>query len=725
MEKTVTLFMVLWFLFGRGRGEEEEEEEWKDNMSGARLIRDRDLAQKVNFTVDDYAMQLSWCYVYGICLLLSGLLAGFAAYRLHKAGGDILRSTVRFVIWNFFMATSFHAFACALFYFSFILYMHKLNNPFKELVQDDQKDDGHEAALISKILQENHTFSFPMAFALVLENIFLLLSAYWILLTTSELFHLALTTIRKYTIGAIGIIVLSIVAAITIFFTHSGYKSAYRFLFLTELVSIICSIVYSSYALWKLKVKGRKLEHVHGMLMASPLYRRIKMLLIICGIFTLPYCILQIVLLLLEDEDVDTIPDYLVGALTSLYYLFGAAQAVIMGSSQECCFRLLIPCMPANIRNAPEYSHLRLRSRQLFASMSTGTGSPLWGEQAPSSNFHVVEPPQGYPIFVNTDIESSSALWAQAPKEVMDLAQTLHDDLLRSLLPKHQGYEITTCGDAFQLAFHRIEDAVAYCLAVQLELMNVKWPSTLDGLLPACSTQKNLISMGKKSIFFKGLRVRMGIHDANEEEGVVISHIHPVTGKTYYIGASELVGREVGDRGYGGQILVSQRIAKWLQTHPTQMAIPFLLDYFGPLQIDVLDIRVELYEITPKPLENRVKFFRKRRQEEKEEKEEKEIEEKKIEIQSENTSCSGTICSADKNNSLTSEDGLQLQTTTQFLLHQTPSGGYRQFTTHQQIEEAFSIATTTINTTIDTTTTTTSSSRTIDSIKIPPPTRYV
>ncbi|RHY03111.1 hypothetical protein DYB25_011234, partial [Aphanomyces astaci] len=76
------------------------------------------------------------------------------------------------------------------------------------------------------------------------------------------------------------------------------------------------------------------------------------------------------------------------------------------------------------------------------------------------------EPPKHFPVFVNTDIESSSALWG-ALGSVMHDAHDLHDDLLRSLLVPHHGYEITTAGDSFQLAFHNIADAVAYCLDVQ------------------------------------------------------------------------------------------------------------------------------------------------------------------------------------------------------------------------------------------------------------------
>ncbi|KAJ8524512.1 hypothetical protein ON010_g16606 [Phytophthora cinnamomi] len=256
---------------------------------------------------------------------------------------------------------------------------------------------------------------------------------------------------------------------------------------------------------------------------------------------------------------------------------------------------MLSPIIPTHIKNSPEWANLRANRRH--DSYTT---------------YEATAPPEK-PVFVNTDIEGSSALWAQAPEAVIDTAQDLHDDLLRSLLPKFNGYEITTAGDAFQLAFHRIPDAVNYCLEVQLQLLQVKWPSELEGLVPSVKTE---VALGlKPQLLFRGIRVRMGIHDTNAaEEGNLIMQTHRVTGKALYIGASEYIGREIGDVGFGGQIIVSRRVARWLQTNDNSSRImtPFRLDYFGMHPVNQLEIDIELYEITPKMLKMRRKIFRKR-----------------------------------------------------------------------------------------------------------------
>ncbi|KAJ0388811.1 hypothetical protein ATCC90586_010484 [Pythium insidiosum] len=94
-------------------------------------------------------------------------------------------------------------------------------------------------------------------------------------------------------------------------------------------------------------------------------------------------------------------------------------------------------------------------------------------------------------------------------------------------MPKHRGYEITTVGDAFQLAFHSIKDAVEYCMDVQLQLLMAKWPKELHEAVPAT----HRVRSGRRLIF-SGLRVRMGIHDATEAEGALVRGTHAVTGKT-------------------------------------------------------------------------------------------------------------------------------------------------------------------------------------------------
>eukprot|EP00798_Chlamydomonas_sp_ICE-L_P026739 gene26739-4305_t len=95
---------------------------------------------------------------------------------------------------------------------------------------------------------------------------------------------------------------------------------------------------------------------------------------------------------------------------------------------------------------------------------------------------------------VITDVESSTELWEWDPPGlgVMSEALAIHDRALRRTLASYYGYEVrgkgwflvcvtevTTEGDAFINAFHEPLDAVAWCLAAQVELLNAAWPSKL------------------------------------------------------------------------------------------------------------------------------------------------------------------------------------------------------------------------------------------------------
>lgn len=570
------------------------------------------------------SVNMRWMYVYMVTLFVSCAATWLAGYHMRRLGGDVFRSTVRFVISCFLLCSSLHALSGGIFYACLIHAMKDYVDDETEALENsessssssaldsfttnDGHNDGGEAAYITKLTHDTSSLSTTLTALLLLENLFFLLSAYWILLLARELFKLAMATldrgekierktIFKYLYGALAIIIAFMVPGLSIVIMHDGYNRAYRFLSYTELIIIIVSVLYAIGALVVLRCSGRKHEHIHGVVMASPLYRRLKLLMIVCALFTLPYSFIQLGLLMMPADDVDAVPDYIVGTVTVLYYLFGAAQAFVMGGSQQCCIRMISPIIPTHVRNSPEWVNLRAAWRH--------------------DSYQVYEastPPEQNPVFVNTDIEGSSALWATAPEHVIDAAQELHDDLLRSCLPKFNGYEITTAGDAFQLAFHTISDAVNYCLEVQVRLVDLKWPSELDGMLPSVKTEW---AIGlKPQAIFRGIRVRMGIHDASAEEGSLVTQTHPVTGKKLYIGASEYIAREVGDVGYGGQIVISKRVAAYLQGNEDKILTPFYLDYHGSHPVHQLELDIDLFDVTPKLLDARRKIFRKRHQKE-------------------------------------------------------------------------------------------------------------
>mmetsp|Transcript_5163 Transcript_5163/g.9384 ORF Transcript_5163/g.9384 Transcript_5163/m.9384 type:complete len:728 (-) Transcript_5163:204-2387(-) len=97
----------------------------------------------------------------------------------------------------------------------------------------------------------------------------------------------------------------------------------------------------------------------------------------------------------------------------------------------------------------------------------------------------------GNPVtIVVTDIESSTALWAAYPEEMMQ-AQVLHDKCLRERMHECYGYEVHTEGDSFTVAFHEAEDALRWCSSVQTSLHSLAWPSVfITGQTPPADQQE-------------------------------------------------------------------------------------------------------------------------------------------------------------------------------------------------------------------------------------------
>lgn len=57
--------------------------------------------------------------------------------------------------------------------------------------------------------------------------------------------------------------------------------------------------------------------------------------------------------------------------------------------------------------------------------------------------------------------------WHVQDREVMDKAIDVHDHVVRTQVARFNGYEISTEGDAFTIAFHDAADAVAWSIATQ------------------------------------------------------------------------------------------------------------------------------------------------------------------------------------------------------------------------------------------------------------------
>jgi predicted ATPase/class 3 adenylate cyclase/DNA-binding CsgD family transcriptional regulator len=129
--------------------------------------------------------------------------------------------------------------------------------------------------------------------------------------------------------------------------------------------------------------------------------------------------------------------------------------------------------------------------------------------------------PTGTVSFLFTDVEGSTQLWEQRPRE-MATAMSRHDQIVRSAVAEHRGHVFSTSGDGFGAAFWTPWEALEAAIGVQELLAAEPWPAPLT------------------------VAVRMAIHtgSANERDG---DYFGPTVNRAARLMAA----------GHGGQILLS------------------------------------------------------------------------------------------------------------------------------------------------------------------------
>jgi len=155
--------------------------------------------------------------------------------------------------------------------------------------------------------------------------------------------------------------------------------------------------------------------------------------------------------------------------------------------------------------------------------------------------------PQGEVTIIYTDVQGSTSFWETCPSD-MKTATDIHDKIMRQCYTDHQGYEITTEGDAFNLAFQHPADALAFALQAQLKLYKADWPV---GIL------NHPDGKDEPALKYRGFRVRFGIH-----HGHTTSRVHENTGRTIYAGDGVKIAKSIEGMCHGGQILTSMETWK-------------------------------------------------------------------------------------------------------------------------------------------------------------------
>ena len=149
-----------------------------------------------------------------------------------------------------------------------------------------------------------------------------------------------------------------------------------------------------------------------------------------------------------------------------------------------------------------------------------------------------------------TDIQSSTSLWEASPA-AMKTALERHNDLIREVITKTNGYEVKTIGDAFMVAFTSGKDALDFGLGVQMALVGFdKWPAPLLEVAHCAEVHD---SASQK--IWGGPRVRIGIH-----MGLVEPQKNPITGRIDFFGNTVNKAARVEGASVGGAVAVTEEL---------------------------------------------------------------------------------------------------------------------------------------------------------------------
>lgn len=134
-------------------------------------------------------------------------------------------------------------------------------------------------------------------------------------------------------------------------------------------------------------------------------------------------------------------------------------------------------------------------------------------------------------------------------------AMQTHDNVIRAITVKNQGYEVKQNGDGFMIAFPTATYAVQFCLDVQEQLLDEQWPTGILRLPPGEETTDS-----QGHILFRGLKLRMSAH-----WGDPVCNWNEVIQRMDYLGPMVNRAARFIQVTEGGQIVVSEDFLLQLQ----------------------------------------------------------------------------------------------------------------------------------------------------------------
>jgi hypothetical protein len=150
-------------------------------------------------------------------------------------------------------------------------------------------------------------------------------------------------------------------------------------------------------------------------------------------------------------------------------------------------------------------------------------------------------------------------------------------------------YEIHTQGDAFEIAFVSVVDAVNFANEVQVRLHLVKWDKEVLAL-PGWG--RTFSPDGK--LMMQGPRIRIGIHLAATGEWG--RKLHTITKGFLFFGPAYSIANTISDAANGGQTLVTRAVCDALIPKMRACGFP-IIENIGSFKF--LNQILELFQIQP------------------------------------------------------------------------------------------------------------------------------
>ncbi len=150
--------------------------------------------------------------------------------------------------------------------------------------------------------------------------------------------------------------------------------------------------------------------------------------------------------------------------------------------------------------------------------------------------------PDGTVTIMFSDIEDSTILTERLGDQAWMALLQKHNDLIRTQLRAHGGFEVKTIGDGFMVAFQGARRALECAIAIQRAI--AAWPDPTQAVAPL----REAARPGAVDVPFPktALRIRIGLH-AGEA----------VRDRDDFYGKNVILASRIGGQALGGQVLVS------------------------------------------------------------------------------------------------------------------------------------------------------------------------